>query len=226
MKKVLRKKQNRTTLISSPGCETPIKSEDSAATTPGLAPRVLFIGIDGAARKAGIGIIFLSEDEQWTVTLATDTQSPNFYIELHAFALAVARRATDLTSVVTVCEVPPPGRFAHKIGASVNFANGKILGTLGCYFAAAGLPFPVVHIPVMPNQWRKSLMGASGKGYDKAQSIKYVRSQLSAEIADTKTIDEIEALCVAYYGVQQIYPASDGLAHVLNKANIEVQNDK
>jgi hypothetical protein len=226
MRKKLDKVQNGTTLVTSPGSETPIKSEDSAATTPGLAPRVLFIGVDGAARKAGIGVIFLSEDEQWTVTLATDTQSQNFYIELHAFALAVARRATDLTSVVTVCEVPPPGRFAHKIGASVNFANGKILGTLGCYFAAAGLPFPVVHIPVMPNQWRKSLIGGKIKGYDKNESVKYVRNNLSKEIADTKTIDEVEALCVAYYGVQQIYPASDGLAHVLNKAKNEVQNDQ
>lgn len=224
MKKKLQKKTSDTTLKISPESEPAITSEDAAATTSGPAPCTLFIGVDGAARKAGVAFVVLSPEGDFIATLPVDTQSPNFFAELHAAVLYIAKSFPEINATVTTCEVPPPGRFAHKIGASVNFANGKILGTLGCYFAAAGLPYPVVHIPVMPNQWRKALIGGKVKGYDKSSSVKFIRKNVSKIIADTKTIDEVEALCVACYGIQQIYPIQDGVAQLFAESQKEQEN--
>jgi len=220
-KKKVANSSESTTLESSPSGPSPeqVASAQEDKEGPGAAHTALFIGVDGAARKAGVAFIVLSEDGDSLATLPIDTQSVNFYNHLFHAVRDLKAQFPTLNEVYVTCEVPPPGKFAHKIGQAVNFASGKIVGVIGCCMLAAGLPFPAGHVTCLPNQWRKALMGHKGKGYTKDVSRSFVRKHLSKNVADERTDDEVEALCVAFYGIQQVYPDAQYVIQALAGGN-------
>lgn len=195
-----------TTLEVTPPGSSPEQgeSENEDSGGAGVLTCQAFIGLDAAARKAGLAVVLrISNGTVAIGTVPLDTQGVDFYAYLFRVVTDLAKY--NVTDIFVTYEAPPPGRFAHKIGRSVNFAAGKIIGALGAYLLAARLPCPVAAMHCMPNQWRKRLALECGKKYTKDIAKQYVESTFGQDSAEGKTDDELEAICIAIYGVMETF---------------------
>ena len=168
-------------------------------------PAHIFIGIDGAARAAGVGVIILTEGGAQILTFPVDTQGKLFYSELYALVQEILTLNLNVLAVTIAVEAPPPGRFAHVIGRSVNFASGKIVGTLGVLLSSIGVPVPREVVFASPTQWRAAVLRHKTRTYTKDIAREYVRKNIHLRGLDQKTDDEVEALCIAMYGMQGVF---------------------
>lgn len=172
-------------------------------------PAHMFVGIDGAARSAGVAVLIVTPGDTLVLTFPIDTQGRVFYTDLYALVKEIVELNLNVLAVNITVEAPPPGRFAHQIGRSVNFASGKIVGTLGTLLSSIAVPVPREVLFVAPVQWRKAVLKHKTRTYDKSVAREYAKKILKPAIVETKTDDEVEALCIAMYGMQQVFAELD-----------------
>lgn len=169
----------------------------------------LFLGIDGAATKAGLACMLVAPGASLLFTSPINTQGPEFYIDLWNFTKNLAKAIEDgniaIQALDIYIECPPGGKFAYQIGRSVNFASGKIVGALGVFLGSLGIPVPRTVEFVFPVQWRKSVLNHGKHKYDKQLARDYAEKMIKPARVKEMTDDECEAFCICMYGRQKLF---------------------